>query len=104
MACAETSCAVVYLVINNRSYAAVAAALVRHRGRAAQPADHLGEYPGKDISGVDIAAVAAGFGLATRQLTKAAEIPAAVRDLRETGGPALIEILTDPDDLGGRPR
>jgi benzoylformate decarboxylase len=95
---------VVYLVINNRSYAAVAAALVRHRGLAAQPAGHPDEYPGKDISGVDIAAVAAGFGLATRRLTKAAEIPAVVRELRKTGGPALIEILTDPDDLGGRPR
>jgi len=95
---------VLYLVINNRSYAAVAAAMARHRKRAGQDAGDLSEYPGKDISGIDIAAVAAGFGVAARRLTRARDIPAAVRDLRETGGPALIEILTDPDDLGGRPR
>lgn len=95
---------VLFVVINNRSYAAVAAAMARHRKRAGLPVGEVAEYPGKDISGVDIAAVAAGFGLPARRLTRAAEIPAAVRDLRRAGGPALIEILTDPDDLGGRPR
>jgi benzoylformate decarboxylase len=95
---------VLFVVINNRSYAAVAAAMVRHRKRAGHPVGEVAGYPGKDISGVDIAAVAAGFGLPARRLTKAAGIPAAVRELRKTGGPALIEILTDPDDLGGRPR
>ncbi|HEY1700425.1 MAG TPA: thiamine pyrophosphate-binding protein [Trebonia sp.] len=95
---------VLFVVINNRSYAAVAAAMVRHRKRTGLPVGEVAEYPGKDISGVDIAAVAAGFGLPARRLTRAAEIPAAVRDLRRAGGPALIEILTDPDDLGGRPR
>jgi benzoylformate decarboxylase len=95
---------VLFVVINNRSYAAVAAAMVRHRKRSGLPVGEVAEYPGKDISGVDIAAVAAGFGLPARRLTQAAEIPAAVRELRRACGPALIEILTDPDDLGGRPR
>lgn len=85
---------VTYLVINNRSYAAVAAALRRYDGLAEQ----TGVYPGKDIAGVDIAAVARGFGLAAQRLDDAADIPAAIRKHR--GQPALLEIHTDPDDFG----
>ncbi|MFF5278928.1 thiamine pyrophosphate-binding protein [Streptomyces sp. NPDC000133] len=85
---------VTFVVVNNGSYAAVAAALRRYGGLA----ERTGDYPGKDISGVDIAAVARGFGLDARRLHDPAEIPAAVRQL--SGRPALIEILTDPDDLG----
>lgn len=89
---------VTYLVINNRSYAAVAAALRRYDGVA----ERTGVYPGKDIAGVDIAAVARGFGLPAQRLESAADIPAAIRKYR--GEPALLEIHTDPDDLGpGRP-
>jgi benzoylformate decarboxylase len=85
---------VTYLVINNRSYAAVAAALRRYDGLAEQ----TGVYPGKDIAGVDIAAVARGFGLAAQRLDSAADIPAAIRKHR--GAPALLEMHTDPDDFG----
>jgi benzoylformate decarboxylase len=85
---------VTYLVINNRSYAAVAAALRRYDGFSEQ----TGVYPGKDIAGVDIAAVARGFGLAAQRLDDAADIPAAIRKHRAE--PALLEIHTDPDDFG----
>ncbi|WP_255945469.1 thiamine pyrophosphate-binding protein [Streptomyces odontomachi] len=85
---------VTFVVINNGSYAAVAAALRRYGGLA----ERTGEYPGKDISGVDIAAVARGFGLDATRLHDPAELPAAVKQL--SGRPALIEVLTDPDDLG----
>ncbi|WP_028924119.1 thiamine pyrophosphate-binding protein [Pseudonocardia acaciae] len=91
---------VLFVVINNRSYAAVAAALRRYGGTAAR----VGSYPGKDISGVDIAAVARGFGLPARRLDRAHELPAAVKELGALDGPALIEVLTDPDDLGAAPR
>jgi benzoylformate decarboxylase len=85
---------VTFLVINNESYAAVAAALRRYGGRA----HSTGVYPGKDIAGVDIAAVARGFGLPARRCDDAAEIPDAVKEFRDQ--PALIEIRTDPGDLG----
>jgi benzoylformate decarboxylase len=85
---------VVFVVINNRSYAAVAAALRRYAGEAAR----TGVYPGKDIAGVDIAAVARGFGLPARRVRHAAELAAAVKEFGE--GPALVEIHTDPSDLG----
>jgi benzoylformate decarboxylase len=85
---------VTFLVINNGSYAAVAAALRRYDGHA----HRTGVYPGKDIAGVDIAAVARGFGLVARRCGDAAEIPDAVKEFRDQ--PALIEIHTDPTDLG----
>jgi benzoylformate decarboxylase len=91
---------VLFVVINNGSYAAVAAALRRYGGTAARTRC----YPGKDISGVDIAAVARGFGLPARRLDQAHELPAAVKELWALDGPALIEVLTDPDDLGAAPR
>jgi benzoylformate decarboxylase len=90
---------VVFVVVNNRSYAAVAAALHRYDGVARR----TGDYPGKDIAGVDIAAVARGFGLPARLLTCAGDLPAALKEFGGRRGPALIEIHTDPDDLGGAP-
>lgn len=87
---------VTYVVINNESYAAVAAALRRY-GRTAAA---RGEYPGKDLSGIDVAAIARGYGVLARRLHRADELPAAMAEAREHAGPALIEIMTDPGYLG----
>ncbi|GAA2088230.1 thiamine pyrophosphate-binding protein [Actinomadura alba] len=91
---------VLFVVINNRSYAAVAAALRRYGGLA----ERTRTYPGKDIAGVDIAAVARGFGLPARRVTRPADLPGALKEFLSRREPALIEVLTDPDDLGGAPR
>jgi benzoylformate decarboxylase len=87
---------VTYVVINNESYAAVAAALRRY-GRTAVERDI---YPGKDLSGVDVAALARGYGVFAQRLHRASELPEALAKARTHFGPTLIEIMTDPDYLG----
>jgi benzoylformate decarboxylase len=87
---------VTYVVMNNESYAAVGAALRRYGGTAAA----RGTYPGKDLSGIDVAAIARGYGVLARRVHHADELPAAMADARAHPGPALIEIMTDPDYLG----
>ncbi|MEV6848164.1 thiamine pyrophosphate-binding protein [Actinoplanes sp. NPDC051411] len=87
---------VTYVVINNESYAAVAAALRRYGGTAVK----RGVYPGKDLSGIDVAAIARGYGVFAQRLHRADALPAAMAKARAHPGPALIEIMTDPDYLG----
>jgi benzoylformate decarboxylase len=87
---------VTFVVINNQSYAAVAAALNRYGRRAVE----VGEYPGKDIAGPRIAAVAEGFGVPATCVTTLDELVQHLQKADATPGPALIEVMTDPDDLG----
>jgi benzoylformate decarboxylase len=87
---------VTYLVINNESYAAVGAALRRYGGTAVE----RDQYPGKDLSGIDVAAIARGYGVFAQRLHRASELPEALAKARTHFGPTLIEIMTDPDYLG----
>jgi benzoylformate decarboxylase len=87
---------VTYVVINNESYAAVGAALRRYGGTAVE----RGDYPGKDLSGIDVAAIARGYGVFGQRIHTAAELGEAMAKARAHPGPSLIEIMTDPDYLG----
>ncbi len=87
---------VTFVVVNNRAYAAVRAALRRFDGDAVA----RGHYPATDLSGPDIAAVARGFGAASTQVRRLDELDAAIAQAREAPGPAVIEVLTDSNDSG----
>ncbi|GAB2862143.1 benzoylformate decarboxylase [Actinoallomurus bryophytorum] len=87
---------VTYVVINNESYAAVAAALRRYGGTAVERQ----EFPGKDLSGIDVAAIARGYGVHAQRLHHASELGEAMAKAKAHPGPSLIEIMTDPDYLG----
>ncbi len=56
-----------YVVLNNQRYAAVRSALRRFGGRAVE----RNEFPGTDLSGPNIAQIAAGFGLASTRVEDA---------------------------------
>lgn len=85
-----------FVVINNGSYAAVGAALTRFGGRALS----TGSYPGVDVSGVDVAAVAEGFGVHARRVRAVSDIDKTLTWARGVHGPALVEVMTDPADFG----
>ncbi|MCU1408903.1 MAG: thiamine pyrophosphate-binding protein [Microbacteriaceae bacterium] len=87
---------VLYVVVNNEAFAAVGAGLHRYGGRAVE----TNRYPGMDIKGPHIAQIAAGFGLESRRVWNAEELRAALAEFMTIGGPALIEVMTDPRDLG----
>lgn len=92
---------VTFLVVNNRAYAAVRSALYRFGGRAARSED----YPASNISGPRIDAIAMGYGLHAERVEKLDELSGALDRAWQAAGPALIEVLTDPDDIGpGKPR
>ncbi|WFE34609.1 thiamine pyrophosphate-binding protein [Micromonospora sp. WMMD975] len=87
---------VTFLMINNGSYAAVAAALRRYGRRAVES----GHYPGKDIAGPDFAAISAGYGVPAERVTSGPELARALDAAGDADGPRFIEVLTDPGDLG----
>jgi benzoylformate decarboxylase len=94
---------VIVVVLDNRSYAAVVAALVDYKGEAFKK----GIYPGCDMVGIDFLALASGFGVQGRSVVRPAELEPALRWALETKGPAMVHVRTDPSDLGpghpGRP-
>jgi benzoylformate decarboxylase len=89
---------VTFVVVNNRGYAAVKAALVRHGGQAAD--EEI--YPASELPGPDFAAIADGFGALGRRVEHLDELESSLADARASGGPAVIDVLTDPADLGPR--
>lgn len=88
--------AVTYVVVNNESYAAVKAALRRFGGTA----DARGVYPASDLAGPGVADIARGFGALGRRVERLDELEASIAAAGEHPGPAVIEVLTDPDDSG----
>ena len=76
---------VAFIVVNNRSYAAVKRALVRHGGQSARTK----EFPATDISGPDIAMIAAGFGMPSWRAETAEELDRALEErVRRRGSDA----------------
>ncbi|MBE1486347.1 thiamine pyrophosphate-binding protein [Plantactinospora soyae] len=84
--------AVTFVVLNNGSYSAVGSALHRFDGAARR----TGRWPGTDIGGPRIAEIAAGFGVPATRVETPAELTSALRAVRATAGPTLVEVLTGP--------
>lgn len=87
---------VLYIVINNEIFAAVGAGLFRYGKRAVES----NTFPGMDIKGPEIARIAQGFGLASRRVHSSEDLRTALAEFLANDGPALIEVMTDPRDLG----
>lgn len=90
---------VIWIVLNNASYMAVKSALQRFGGAAAVRQ----EYPASAIPGPNIAEIARGFGAFGRRVASLPDLAPALQAARRHAGPAVIEVLTDPDDTGPRP-
>ena len=91
---------VTFIVINNSSYAAVKSGLLRFEGRAAKQ----GIFPGSDISGPDYKTIAKGFGLPAFKVTSNADWHYLSQAVEQDEEPVLIEMVTDPSDVGRLPR
>ncbi|MGH3664307.1 MAG: thiamine pyrophosphate-binding protein [Micromonosporaceae bacterium] len=87
---------VTFVVVNNESYAAVAAALRRY-GRRAVAAER---YPGKDIAGPHLAEIAQGHGVPAERVETPAQLTKALATAIAADGPRMVEVMTDPADLG----
>ncbi|MCW2697413.1 MAG: hypothetical protein JWR62_2498, partial [Modestobacter sp.] len=83
---------VTFVVLNNRTYSAVASALSRFDGAAAE----LEDWPGTDIAGLDIAAAARAFGVPARRVDGTDGLAEALAGALAASGPTLVEVLTGP--------
>ncbi|MCK6210538.1 thiamine pyrophosphate-binding protein [Georgenia sp. EYE_87] len=92
---------VTYVVLNNQSFAANGAAIQRYRRAAGLDPDR--KLPGVDISGTDVSAAARAFGLEAVRVTELSELRSAVQRMSVVAGPSLVEVMTDPADLGPAP-
>jgi benzoylformate decarboxylase len=87
---------IIFVVINNQSYAAVKAGLYRYKGVAAQRQ----EFPACDISGPQLAEIARGFGAFGQRVERLADLAPALQTARDQTIPAVIDVMTDTHDVG----
>jgi acetolactate synthase I/II/III large subunit len=78
------------IVANNRMYGTI---------RMHQERNFPGRVIATDLVNPDFAALAGAYGLPAEQVQRSEDFPAALRRARDSGGPALIELLTDPEAL-----
>ena len=97
---AKHSLPVVLVVINNGMYAAVKAGLLRLGGRAA--AARI--FPGTDIVGVDHVQAAAAFGVRGERVAQPGDLEAALARAVAADEPYLVEVMTNPSDVGALAR
>jgi benzoylformate decarboxylase len=71
------------VVLNNAKYEAVAA-LGRRIG--------VPDVPGTDLAELDLTALARGFGVAARRVTRAADVAAALSEAMAQNGPYLLDV------------
>ena len=86
---------ITYIVVDNVSYAAVRAAMKRHR-KGVREAD----YPASDLRGPDIAAIARGFGAVAETIDKIADLRGALDRAFAAAGPSVIVVKTDTTHTG----
>jgi benzoylformate decarboxylase len=89
---------VTFVVVNNRGYGAVRAALRRFDGMAVA----RDTYPTTGLAGADLAAIARGFGGVGVRIERLDELADALTAAESAPNLAVIEVLTDPDDMGPR--
>jgi acetolactate synthase-1/2/3 large subunit len=81
---------VIVLVVNNGRYGTI---------RMHQVKAHKGRPMATTLANPDFAAFASSFGASGETVERAADFPAAFERALASGGPALIELRTDPDVL-----
>jgi len=80
-----------YFVLNNNGYASI---------RASQSGyfkETIGCDPASGMSLPNIVALAAAFGIRSLQVSDQAALPATIREVLDSPGPVVCEVLVEPD-------
>lgn len=85
-----------FIIINNSSYNAVKAGLLRYKGQASRK----GIFPGTDIGGPDYTTIAKGFGIPSFRVESEKDLNLVLKANGKGEGPVLVEVITDPADVG----
>ena len=86
---------ITYVVVDNVSYAAVRAAMKRHRKGTREAA-----YPASDLRGPDIAAIARGFGAYAETVDRITDLRGALDRAFAANGPSVVVVKTDTTHTG----
>jgi len=89
---------IVFVVIDNESYAAVKAGIKRYRRRGGRPDGDV--FPASDLPGADIAMISRGFGAYAETVASVVEIAPAIERARAFDGPSVVVIKTDVAHTG----
>jgi benzoylformate decarboxylase len=89
---------IVFIVIDNESYAAVKAGIKRYRRRGGRPDGNV--FPASDLPGTDVATIARGFGAFAETVDAIAAIGPAIERARAFDGPSVVVIKTDVEHTG----
>jgi benzoylformate decarboxylase len=87
---------VIFIIINNASYAAIKASLIRYRGKAVEK----DIFFGSDIGGPEYATIAKGFGVSAFKVASKLDLPRLTEAIEDGDEPLLIDFVIDPMDLG----
>jgi acetolactate synthase-1/2/3 large subunit len=83
----------IVLVFNNGSYGTI---------RMHQERDHPARVSGTDLRGQDFVQIALGYGCHTERVTKTADFAPALARARASGRAAVLELMTDPEQITSR--
>jgi thiamine pyrophosphate-dependent acetolactate synthase large subunit-like protein len=83
------------IVIDNRSYAAVKAAVKRYRSGEVPES-----YVASDLAGIDIATIARGFGAHATTVSELRDLGPALAEADAQPGPSVVVVRTDPHHTG----
>lgn len=83
----------IVLVFNNGIYGTI---------RMHQERDHPGRVSGTTLKNQDFCKMAEGLGAHAERVTKTADFAAAFQRARTAGRPAVIELVTDPEQISTR--
>ncbi|MEC3861211.1 thiamine pyrophosphate-binding protein [Mesobacterium sp. TK19101] len=83
----------IILVFNNGIYGTI---------RMHQERDHPGRVSGTTLQGQDFVKIAEGYGAYAERVTRTEEFSPAFTRARAAGRPALLELVTDPDQISTR--
>jgi thiamine pyrophosphate-dependent acetolactate synthase large subunit-like protein len=91
---ARESLAVIFFIFNNASYRILKQRVVALDGFSARDCKFVAMD--LDHPSIDIVGIARSFGVPGEQITRAADVPAALGRGLASGGPYLIDALIDP--------
>lgn len=83
----------IVLLFNNGIYGTI---------RMHQEREHPARVSGTTLSGHDFVTIATGYGAYSERVTTTREFPAALERARAAGKPAVIELVTDPEQITSR--
>lgn len=87
---------VTFVILNNESYAAVGAAIRRYQGHLAEPERRVAV----DLGGPHLAEIARGYGVHAVRIRRHGQLGKQLVEAADRDGPTVIEVMTDPTDLG----